>query len=163
MRRAIVIALGLTTACNPAAPEERAAEAQRDVAMVQKANDTLPPLEEVVPEPLGYPEIERYDLTGRACNFAPGTSFGALVIAREADAFMKIDGKVERFAADPGAQELPQRARSLYNSKEYSLRLRIKDQPSDAAQPGDLEGTVTLFDPQGRIVYEGTGLARCNA
>ena len=74
----------------------------------------------------------------------------------------KIAGKVQRFAADPGARDMPMGTHALYNSREYSLRLDIKDRPA-SAKDGDLEGSVTLFDPQGRVVYEGTGLARCNA
>jgi hypothetical protein len=102
------------------------------------------------------------------------------VIAREADAFMKIDGEIERFAADPGARELPMHTRSVYNSKGYSLVLGLRDasDTDDTAQPadtikddaptadpttsgGNYEGSVTLHDAYGRVVYEGVGLAQC--
>jgi hypothetical protein len=163
MRRLALIAALLVVACKPN-PEGRAERNQRDVALVQKANDTLPPLEEVSPEPIGYAEMERYDLTGASCSYAPGTSFGALVIARGDDAFMKVGGKIQRFAADPGSRELPQKTRSLYNSREYSLKLGTTGEGN--AVPGqsgtDYEGAVTLYDPHGRVVFEGSGLARCN-
>jgi hypothetical protein len=159
-------------------PEERAAADEHDVALVEAANDAAPPVRLVSPEPILLPEIERYDLLGEACSYAPGTSLGARVIAREADAFMKIDGEIERFAADPGARELPSHTRSVYNSKDYSLVLALKDSAADAtgeatgeAEPAtgntpadgraNYEGSVTLRDAHDRVVYEGVGLAQC--
>jgi hypothetical protein len=152
MRRVLIIPLGLLAACH-ASPEQKAAENQRDVALVKQANQSLPPLEEVVPEPLTAADIERYDLVGQQCAYAPGTSLGTLVVAREADAFAKIDGAVERFAADPGSRALPEHSRSLYSSKTYSLRVDL----SGAGTPGangkaQYEGTVELRDAHGRVV-----------
>jgi hypothetical protein len=69
-------------------PEEQARQDERDIALVEKANDAMPPLRQVTPEPLLYPDIERYDLYGEACGYAPGTSLGTRVFAREADAFV---------------------------------------------------------------------------
>jgi hypothetical protein len=163
MRRLALAAFLLLAACKPDA-EERAERNQRDVEMVQKANNTMPPLEQVAPEAIGYAEMERYDLSGAACNYAPGTSFGTLVIARADDAFMKIRGKIQRFAADPGSRELPQKTRSLYNSKEFSLKLSVNGQGQlvPGQSGADYDGAVTLYDPHGRVVFEGSGLTRCN-
>jgi hypothetical protein len=82
---------------------------------------------------------------------------------------MKIDGKIERFAADPGARELSAHTRSVYNSKDYSVVLALREA---SAEPGEepaqkprgersYEGSVTLRDAHGRVVYEGIGLAQC--
>ena len=145
-------------------PEEQAMADARDVAMVEAANEIMPPLEEVTPEPILLPDIERYDLYGEACNYAPGTSFGTRVVAREADAFVKIEGEVHRLAADPGSRELPLHTRTLYSGKEYSLRLNMVPQDgAEAGETADYEGTVILRDQWGRVVYEGTGLAQCKA
>ena len=77
---------------------------------------------------------------------------------------MKIDGEVHRFAADPGSRELPMHTRTLYNGKEYSLRLAIDGgQEIEADGTTSYEGSVTLRDAFGRVVYEGTGLAQCKA
>lgn len=184
MRRVVGLAgavLVLVGCGDGASPEEKAAADARDVAMVEAANDAAPPVQLVTPEPILLPEIERYDLLGEACSYAPGTSLGARVIAREADAFMKIDGEIERFAADPGSRELPMHTRSVYNSKDYSLVLAIHEadaEPTEEPQPGaedaaapetgraraagNHEGSVTLRDAYGRVVYEGVGLAQCN-
>jgi len=144
-------------------PEEQALADARDVAMVEAANEVTPPLEEVTPEPILLPDIERYDLYGEACNYAPGTSLGTRVVAREADAFVKIDGEVHRLAADPGSRELPMHTRTLYNGREYSLRLTMVPQDGAEGETTDYEGSVILRDQWGRVVYDGTGLAQCKA
>jgi hypothetical protein len=157
-----LLALLLVAACNKGpTPEEQAAADARDVAMVEAANDAPPPLEQLTPDPILYPDIERYDLFGEACNYAPGTSLGVRVIAREADAFLKLDGEVVRLAADPGSRELPMHSRTLYSGKDYSLRLALNGDGATPTEPGDYEGSVTLRDAYGRVVYEGTGLAQC--
>jgi hypothetical protein len=163
MRRLLFTAVLLLAACKPDA-DKRAERNQREVAVVEKANNTLPPLEQVEPQPIGYAEMQRYDMSGAACNYAPGTSFGTLVIARTDDAFMKIGGKLQRFAADPGSRALPQKTRSLYNSREFSLKLAVTGpgMPTPGQAASDYEGAVTLYDPHGRVVFEGSGLARCN-
>ena len=164
MRRSIIAVTLLAAACGQQmSDEERALRDQQDVAAVEKANEVIPPLEEVTPDPLLYPDIERYDIKGAACNFAPGTSLGTRVVAREADAFVKIGGEVERFAADAGARELPQRTRSRYTGKTYELRLDLKGEgTAGEAGKADFEGTVTLRDRHGRVAYTGTGLAQCS-
>lgn len=145
-------------------PEEQAQADARDVAMVEAANEVMPPLEEVTPEPILLPDIERYDLYGEACNYAPGTSLGTRVVAREADAFVKIEGEVHRLAADPGSRELPMHTRTLYSGREYSLRLTMVPQgEAEGGEATDYEGSVILRDQWGRVVYEGTGLAQCKA
>ena len=166
MRQVLVLAgaaLLLAGCGNEASPEERAAADDRDVAMVEAANKAAPPVQLVTPEPILLPDIERYDLLGEACSYAPGTSLGARVIAREADAFMKIDGEIERFAADPGSRELPMHTRSVYNSKGYSLVLALEEGTGEDEQQTSYEGSVTLRDAYGRIVYEGVGEAQCAA
>jgi hypothetical protein len=156
-------ALLLSGCGDEVSPEERAATDNRDVAMVEAANKAAPPVQLVTPEPILLPDIERYDLLGETCSYAPGTSLGARVIAREADAFMKINGDIERFAADPGSRELPMHTRSVYNSKGYSLVLSLTEDTGEDEQRTSYEGAVTLRDAHGRIVYEGVGEAQCAA
>ena len=172
MRQLLVIvgtALVLASCGDEPNPDEQKMADDRDVAMVERANDAAPPLRPISPEPILLPDIERFDLLGETCSYAPGTSLGARVISREADAFMKIDGEIERFAADPGARELPAHTRSVYNSKNYSVVLALRDSSPEGEKPeasatgrhGNYEGSVTLRDAYGRVVYEGTGLAQC--
>lgn len=160
MRILALTALVLLSACdNDPDREDQTARDQRDVALVQKANSALPPLEEIEPEPMTAGDFQRYDLKGQSCNYAPGTSLGTRVVAREADAFVKIAGEMERFAADPGSRELPQHSRTLYSSKNYSLRVQIGGDESAAAR----EGEVEIRDVHGRVVYDGTGPVTCSS
>jgi len=165
MRKIWLLPLALLAGCDtgPSEDEQAAADA-RDVAMVEAANDVKPPLKEVTPDPIMLSDIEQFDLFGEACNYAPGTSFGTRVIARASDAFLKVDGEVVRLAADPGSRELPVHSRTLYSGKEYSLRLALSGDGSNTpTEPGKYEGSVTLRDQYGRVVYEGTGYAECKS
>ena len=166
MKRLVVVLALVTAACEEDVdPGEQEMLDEQAVQAVEAANDAAPPVEMVVPEPILAPDIERYDILGQLCSYAPGTSLGARVISREADAFMKIEGEVERFAADAGSRELPMRTRSLYNGREFSLRLELEDSeggtPETGTGPGEYEGHITLRDRWDRVVYSGTGLTQC--
>lgn len=143
-------------------PGEQEMLDEKAIAAVEQANESEPPLDEIVPEPILYPDIEQHDIYGDSCSYAPGTSLGARVIARRADAFMKINGEIVRFAADPGARELPMGTRSLYNGRAHSLRLQIDGEGEQTGtERSDYEGTVSLRDRWGRTVYSGTGPVQC--
>ncbi|MEO6151648.1 MAG: hypothetical protein ABIT09_07685 [Croceibacterium sp.] len=165
MRRLVLIMSFFLSACgNGDASPDQSERDQQDVALVEKANNTLPPLEEIEPQPLTPADMKRYDLLGEACNYAPGTSLGTRIVARVSDAFAKIDGEVERFAADAGSRELPQHSRTLYNSKNYVLRLQIGgDGAPDPATTGGQEGLVEIRDVHGRVVYQGSGPVTCSS
>jgi len=165
-------ALKLGLICCPilAGCDSEMSQAERDardaeiVERVKEANDLAPPLFDIVPQAILHPDIEANDLFGKSCAYAPGTSLGARVIARETDAYMKIDGEMVRFAADPGSRELPAGSRTLYNGREYSLRLEIEgdDADKDESVGTDLfEGTVWLRDRWDRVVYQGSGAVSC--
>lgn len=166
MRPLTLIALPLVlSACNDKPSEaEVAAETAKAVESVERANNQAPLLIEVVPEAIEFSDIETHDLFGQSCNYSPGTGPSVRVIAREADAFMKVDGEILRFAADPGSRELPMRSRSLYNGLEYSLRLAVEGEGVDLGEEAEstqYEGTVWLRDRWDRVVYTGTGQANC--
>jgi len=165
MRRIWAIGILLLASCdNGPTPEEQAAADARDVALVEAANEVMPPLKEVTPDPILAGDIERFDLFGEACNYAPGTSLGTRVVARPSDAFLKIEGSVVRLAADAGSRELPMNTRTLYSGKEYALRLTLSGEGEAAADGStNYEGSVTLRDEYGRVIYEGTGLAQCKS
>lgn len=169
MRWLIVICapLALAACGDELSPAQQQAEDEALAERVREANDTAPPLVEVVPDAIDYPDIESNDLLGLACTYRPGTSMGARVIAREVDAYVKIDGEMIRFAADPGSRELPAGTRTLYNGREYSLRLEIADkaesvEDADGGASG-YEGTVWLRDRWDRVIYQGTGGVDCGA
>lgn len=153
----------LIAACGDASMQtDEESENAALVDRVRDANDTPPPLEEIVPETISYYDMEANDLLGLACAYAPGTSLGVRVIARETDAFMKFGGAMVRFAADPGSRELPGASRSLYNGQEYSLRLSVGETVAEGEiEDTTYEGTMWLYDRWDRVVYTGTGTANC--
>ncbi len=160
-----LLSLAILSACaEEPSPEEQAVEAATRNALVEKGNATLPPLELVEPQPIQYPDIERHDLFGAGCNFAPGTSVGTRVIARPVDAYMKIDGEMVRFAADSGARELPLGTRSRYLGRAHELQLELSGEGTQSgSETVDYQGIVTLRDEHGRIVYRASGLAQCGS
>lgn len=163
----ILIPLALAGCAEEITPEQQKMLDDQAVAMVERANAIEPPLAEVVPETIAAAEIDRYDLDGAGCSYAPGTSLGVRVVARPADAFMKVGDEVLRFAADPGSSELAAGTRSLYNGRTHSMRLEIaaqSEQTEQAEGEGEapqMEGTITLRDSWERVVYTGTGIVSC--
>lgn len=159
MRRlAALLPIALVVACSEPDPEQAAAQAEREIAMVEQANNALPPAREIVPEAIGEPDMTRLQLSVEGCNYAPGTSLGARVLAGPEDAWMKIDGDMTRFAADAGAQQLAAGSWNRYLGAGYELQLALEEDPSDH----HYDGTITLRDAHGRVVYRGAGYAQCN-
>lgn len=160
--RVVLGMIVLACAACSAEPADDDFRQEQAIAAVEAANETGPPLEDITPEPLLEQDIERHDIYGSSCAYAPGTNLRTRLIAREVDAFMKIEGDVQRFAADPGSRELAQGTRSLYNGREFSLRLELEGGEAQLeGEAAELEGTVHLLDRWGREVYGGTGPVRC--
>ena len=155
------------SACSGEVPAgEREAQDAAIAESVREANEAGPPLEEVVPETIALSDMEANDLLGLGCAYTPGTSMGVRVIARETDAYMMIEGELARFAADPGSRELPAKSRTLYNGREYSLRLAIDGGDGESDDEGEGagdEGTIWLYDRLDRLVYTGSGAVDCGA
>jgi hypothetical protein len=143
--------------------EQQEADAQA-VAMVEEANSTQPPLEELVPEPITETDMQAEEMGGERCTYSPGMNHGVLVVARQVDAYMKIDGRLVRFAADPGARQLPFETRTLYNGRQFSLRLNMPEteaEGTEAVAGTEFEGDIALFDQWDRLVYSGSGPVIC--
>lgn len=158
--------LFLVACAQEPAAQEPVADAERAIAMIEAANRAAPPLRAIVPEPITFADIDEHAIHGRACNFAPGTSLATRVIAREGDAFIKVEGEMIRMAADPGSPELPGGIFSLYDGREFSLRLAVDGAGRPAGEgvgAVNYDGAIDIRDRWGRSVYTATGLARCGA
>jgi hypothetical protein len=65
------------------------------------APDKAPTIPALDAQPITYMDIEAARLTGPSCNYAPGHSMGAVVMAMNDEAVMKIGGALKRFTLDP--------------------------------------------------------------
>lgn len=153
-----VLVLG---ACSDGPSEE---ERQADVAEVEAHQQ--PPVEEFEPDPIRYREIEKYDLFGAGCSFAPdGGGLGAVAIAMADEGYIIRNGALLRFAADAGSRELPYLARNKYTGLEYSFILDLDEAGGEQSgyETTDYRGKLTVRDAGDRVVYEADGLVQCGA
>lgn len=169
MRWVVVLAglLAVTGCGKQLSPEEQAAQAaqeEREIAMVEEANRG--PLVPIDPQPILYPDIEENELYGVSCAFAPdGGGLGAIMLAMMEDGYMKLDGKLERFAADNGSAELPYGTREKYSGTTYAIELAIAEGEGQqvAAESVNYDGQLTVRDANGRVVYDKAGEVQCGS
>lgn len=151
---AFVLAFLLLAACaDQTSPEDQERLDAEAVEMVENANSMEPPLEEIAPDILSDEDMADFDIEGARCIFMPGTNSGARLVTRSLDAFIKLDGDVQRLAADSGSLELEQGTRTLYNGRAYVVRLEMADG----------EGRIDIRDAWDRVVYSGSGPVDCLA
>lgn len=143
---------------------ERNAQEEADIAAVEQAQE-IPP-QPITLQPIGYPDIEKHNLFGAGCAFAAqGGGLGALALATDGAAHIKVGGAIERLAPDPGSPELPLGARGKYDGKRYSILLDI------AEGEGEQEGIETVNFParlvvrneRDQVVYEASGISQCGS
>ncbi|MGN6499966.1 MAG: hypothetical protein ACTHKM_07440 [Tsuneonella sp.] len=145
-------------------PAEQNARAEADIAAVEKAQD-IPPVP-ISLEVIGYPDIEKNHLQGAGCAFAPKDGgLGALLLANEGAAYIKIDGKLERLAPDPGSPKLPLGAHGKYDGKVHSLVLDIGE--GEGQQSGmetmNYPAELMVRNERDQVVYQANGTAQCGA
>ena len=162
MRWVLTLLALSVAACGPTAEEE--AERQEAIAKVQAGLE--PPVEQLELDPIRYPEIEKHDLYGAGCSFAPdGGGISAVAIAMADEGYLISEGELLRFAADAGSRELPYLAREKYTGREYAFTLKLDDTEGEQSgeETTDYRGTLNVRDGMDRTVYEATGLVQCGA
>jgi hypothetical protein len=165
-RGGIAIALVLLAACAPhKSAAEKRAEEDRAIAQVNAAQSAKPPVTKIAPQPILFADIQKYDLFGAGCAFAPGGSMGAVLLTRAKSGTMKIADKMVRFASDPGSTKLPLDTVSRYVGKEMALSLTHTDSPGTRASDELIRwpGHLVVTDPFDRVVYEADGQVECGA
>lgn len=160
--RAIAVALCLfVLGCT-----EPLSEAEREGAVAEVEANQEPPVEQFEPNPIRYREIEKYDLFGAGCSFAPdGGGLGAVAITMSDEGYIIHNGDLLRFAADAGSRELPYLTRSQYTGLEYSFILDLDEAGGEQSgyETSDYRGQLTVRDAGDRVVYEANGLVQCGA
>ena len=156
----VLLALTLTACSNEPNEEERAA------AVAEVEANRIPPPEELQLEPIRYREIEKNELYGTGCSFAPdggGMSAVALAMA-ETGHFLRGD-KLITLAADKGSPELPYLARRKYDGAAYSMTLDLDEAEGEQSgeETSDYPATLTIRDASEQVVYHKSGIAQCGA
>jgi hypothetical protein len=155
----------LSGGCQRESPEEIAASEARDVAQVKALQKVHPPLQPIVPQPLGAadfaeaatlakprdtPDGSAPDLA--SCGFfLGGGNTGAPVLAADAKrAILKVDGRIAVLASDSGSPKLMPGLHAKYVGRTYW------------AQVSRTPDALTVRDRFDRIVYEASGDVRCD-
>ena len=157
-----MVLLLLLAACSPEkSAAEKRAEDDRAIAQVNAAQQFKPPPKPIEPQPILFGDIQKYDLFGAGCAFAPGDSMGAVLLTRDKVAYLLLDGRPVRFASDPGSTKLPLGTFSRYVGKERALSLtRTDDAAGEATR---WAGHLVVTDPYDQVVYEADGRVQCGA
>jgi hypothetical protein len=109
-----------------------------------------------------YMDIETAKLTGPSCNYAAGKSMGAVVMAMNDRAVMKIGGALKRFTLDPQCDKLEKGTGSRYVAPGYVLDLAVnKESRREHAGTIGFAGSVKLSDDKGRVLYATEGDVQC--
>ena len=163
--KSLALALGvlvLLAGCGEkkSAAEKRAGD-DRAIAQVNAAQAVKPPPKPIEPQPILFGDIQKYDLFGAGCAFAPGDSMGAVLLTRGKVAYLLIDGHPVRFASDPGSTKLPLDTVSRYVGKELALSLTRSG--NEAGEATRWAGHLVVTDPYDQVVYEADGQVQCGA
>lgn len=162
MRILVLVSLVALAACGEKEPTE--AERQARVDAIEKANEGVAiPIE---PEKILYPDIEKNELFGASCAFAPeGGGMGAVLIAMDGVAVMKYGNDIHQFAPDKGVQKGPQIAWTKYDGLQHSLNLGLGQRlgEGDGLATARYEARLTVRDGKDRVVYDAAGEAQCGA
>lgn len=160
---AVILLLAALSACEKNA-EQRKAEDAAAIAVVNAAQNRLPPLKMVTPEPLQEADLARIDASGPGCLFgnADGTAPPLLMMVGSFG-WIKIEGEVIRLAGDSGSAATPARTWSHYSGKAFTLRIEPID--AAAAATGDpgrsYPANLVVRDAYDRVVYRVAGLQDC--
>lgn len=160
---ALALPFALLACDNPSPAEE---EAARQQAVDEVNANQKPPPEELVLDPIRYPDIEKHDLFGAGCSFVPdGGGLGAVAIGMADKGYMIRKGELLVLAADMGSAELPYLARRKYDGREYSFTLDLDEAGGEQSgyETTDYRGTLTVVDGEGNVLYRAQGLTQCGA
>ena len=158
--------LALTLVAVLAACSSEPTEEERAAAVAEVEAHQTPPAQPLELGAIRYREIEKNELYGTGCSFAPdggGMSAVALAMA-ETGHFLRGD-KLITLAADKGSPELPYLARRKYDGAAYSMTLDLDEAEGEQSgeETSDYPATLTIRDASEQVVYRKSGIAQCGA
>lgn len=116
----------------------------------------------IAPQAILYPDISGNKLFGAGCAFvASGGGMGAVLMAFEDRAAIKLDGKIVMLASDAASAKLPDGAWTRYAGNEYGLTLKGTGPVQALGGVNKLPGKMVVTDSSGRPVYEASGDIQC--
>jgi hypothetical protein len=127
-------------------------------------SDTEVPGPAIVPQVITYPDIEANDLFGAGCAYASGASMAPIVLAKQDEAAMKIDGQIHRFRVDPESEGAVLGSRTRYLAEDRVLYLTVEGEGIPAGdETVNFTGSVRLVDGAGAELYATTGTVQCGS
>jgi hypothetical protein len=161
----LALALLLAACSSEPTPVEKATADARAVAEVEAIQKQKPPPQPLAPQAILFDDIQKHDLFGPGCAFAPGGSMGAVLLAQDKIGFLKLEDRIVSVASDPGSTRLPGGAWSRYVGKAFSLRLARTERQgsSPAAETLRWPARVTITDAHDQMVYDATGAVQCSS
>jgi hypothetical protein len=123
-----------------------------------------PVMPQLVLQPILYPDMVSNKLYGPACNFvASGGGMGAVMLAQERRAVIKIDDHVVAIPAAADGAALPQGAHTRYAGPLYSATLTPipGGKHSMMGALAVFAGHLTITDAKAQSVYDATGDVQC--
>ena len=158
-----LVSTPLLGACSEdVSPVEKARIDAAKIAAVERAN--IVPPDPVSPQKIHYPDYEANDLFGAGCAFAAADAgLGAIALTRSEVAYIKLDGKIARLAADKGGAKAPHATWQKYDGKDHTILLKFASGDGEAYGTQTVKYPVNLTIRNGRdqIVYQTEGFAQC--
>ena len=133
-------------------------------ALTACSGGSKPDVPQLALQPIDYFDITHNKLYGSSCNFVPaGGGLGAVFLAMDARALIKVDGHIVVIPVANDAAALPQGAHTHYAGPLYSATL--------TAVPGGkhktlgvvavFDGHLVIADAKGHAVFDTHGEAQC--
>ena len=153
-------------ACHGPTPTPRATTAEQDIAMVEQAQHSQPPVQPITPQPVSFadadvpgrdvhlPHSVAKPHAGEGCSFLAAGQRAPTFVAVPQFGLVRHDGEWETFASDSGAERVSGNLPIRYSSGRHTLQL------VDGAAGPD---TLIIADKYGRVVYKSAGELRCKS
>lgn len=141
-----------------------AAQDEADIAEIEAMHD-MPAAQAVELERISYTDIEKNNLFGAGCGFAPDGGMAIMFLAQEERGYIKRDGKIEALAPDKGSDALPMPGYVKYDGSEFAIELSLDEErgKSEGIENTKFPGRMLIRDFKGRTVYEKDGTIGCGA
>lgn len=161
---AALLGVVLVSGCHgDEAPRHKAADDARDVAMVQRMNQT--PFRPIRPEPFSADDLAQYDLARSGCAFRPGNNPDEppLFVAQSDRGFLKLGGVLKPLAVKTGSAELPSGAHAIYMGMDNWIEL-VAQAGGEGAGPDGKKAwpsRLVIHDAEQRVAFNAAGQVSC--